>query len=119
MSLLWKKHLESEYLYLDLRGLSSLEVSKLAVDFGGMLSSIPNESLRLIIDIRGQSVDMSNFSMSKQVAIQARPKIYRSAYVKENTSISKIFNIYKRVTGSKAVLLCSVEEAIDYVFSEE
>ena len=114
-----KKHLDSEYLYLDLRGLSSMEMSKVTMDLSNMISLAEDNSLRLIINVKGETLTLSGYSIIKVIAKQAQRKIRDTAFLGINKNRTVFFNMYKKFTGSRAIMAQSLEEALNHVFSDK
>lgn len=118
MPIHWEKYEDVDYLYLDYRGCSDLEIMKQTLEFSNMLDRFEDGSLLLIIDTTGLNISYSNYTKIKDVAKQAQPKIRKTSYVGLNKYSRPFFTIYRAFTGSKAVLVDTKREALENIREE-
>jgi hypothetical protein len=110
----WIEYKGIKYLYLNYQDLDDVGIWELTLEFFNMLPYIEDKSLYLILDCTGLNVTYKTYTKIKDVAKSAQPKINKSVFVGLNSYSRTLYNVYRRFTGSKTVLLDTVDEALAY-----
>ena len=119
MPISWEQHKDVDYLYLDYRGFSDLDIMKQTLEFGEMLTLMEDHSLCVIIDVTGINMSFSSYTKVKIVGKQAQEKVYKSIFVGLSKYSKTFYSVYKKFTGTRALLLDTLDLAKMNIVSEQ
>lgn len=115
----WRNHNGVKYLYLDYRGIKDLEIMDLILELTQIIEDVEDGTLNMIINSKGANFTFWSYSLTRDVAKKAQPKINKSCYVGVNNYSKAIHHVYKAFTGSKALFFDTLEEGLKYMGGEE